>query len=79
MDIATASLLDEATGAAEAVMMAYAHHDYKRKKFFVSSSTFPQTIDVIKTRCEGLGITLEVGNTSSFDLSKGNEYCGVLI
>lgn len=69
MDISTASLLDESTAAAEAVSLAFFHHDCKRKKFFVSESTFPQTIDVIKTRCEGLGIEMEIGKISKFDFS----------
>lgn len=41
MDIANASLLDEATGAAEAVQMSYNIHNGKRKRYFLSESTFP--------------------------------------
>jgi glycine dehydrogenase len=47
MDISNASLLDEATSCAEAVSLAYATHNSKRAKFYVSDSIFPQNIDVI--------------------------------
>lgn len=78
MDIANASLLDEATGAAEAVQMSFNIHNGKRTKYFLSESTFPQTIEVVKTKCHALGIELEVGNINDFDFSKANEYAGVL-
>jgi glycine dehydrogenase len=47
MDIANASLLDEATSCAEAVSLAYAVHNGKRAKFYVSDTIFPQNLDVI--------------------------------
>jgi len=47
MDISNASLLDEATACAEAVALAYASHNSKRSKFYVSDSIFPQNLDVI--------------------------------
>ena len=56
MDVSNASLLDESTSAAEAMIMSYNLLNEKRKKFFVSKHIFPQTIDVIKTRAYGLGI-----------------------
>jgi glycine dehydrogenase len=67
MDIATASLLDESTAAAEAMTM---FHRLQTKKapagqesvFLVSERCFPQTIDVLRGRAEPLGIRLEVGN-----------------
>src|SRR5215471_3536042 len=60
LEVANASLLDEATAAAEAMTMA---HGLKpdRNSFFISSSCHPQTIDVIKTRAHGLGIELVFG------------------
>ncbi len=63
MQIANASLLDEATAAAEAMFMMYSHnHEKKRNQFFVSEECFPQTIDVLKTRAVPLGIDVVVGD-----------------
>ena len=63
MPIANASLLDEATAAAEAMLMLY-HSRPKEKEnahtFFVASDCFPQTIDVLRTRSAPLGIKVEV-------------------
>ena len=50
MDVANASLLDEASACAEAIALAHAHHKGKRTRFFVSDSVFPQNLDVMKTR-----------------------------
>jgi glycine dehydrogenase len=62
MDLANASLLDEATAAAEA--MALCHHAGKTKsdRFFVAADCLPQTIDVLRTRAEPLGIELVIGD-----------------
>jgi len=79
MDIANASLLDEATAAAEAVQMSFNVHNGKRSKYFLSDSTFPHIIDVIKTKCHGLDIQLEIGDCSTFDWSKGSEYMGMMV
>ncbi len=62
LDLASASLLDEATAAAEA--MALAKRMSKNKKselFFVADDVFPQTLDVVKTRAEQLGLEVMVG------------------
>ena len=62
MELASASLLDEATAAAEA--MGLAKRSSKNKKcntFFVDEKTFPQTIDVVKTRAEHYGWDLIIG------------------
>ncbi len=62
LDLAIASLLDEATAAGEA--MALAHRVSKNKTsnlFFVDENCHPQTIDVVKTRAEGFGIELVIG------------------
>lgn len=61
MDISNASLLDEATAAAEGMAMTFSTHNQKRTKFFMSTSIFPQTIDVVKTRADALGIELVFG------------------
>jgi glycine dehydrogenase len=65
MDIANASLLDEATAAAEAMTMCHALKD-GRNVFFVSEDCHPQNIDVVKTRAKALGIEVVVGDIASF-------------
>lgn len=81
MEIANASLLDEGTAAAEAMAM-FAGQRKKDKKdanvFFVDENTFPQTIDVLKTRSTPFGIQLEIGNYAELDLTRQDLY-GVLI
>ena len=79
MDVANASLLDEATSAAEACQMSYNMFNGKRTKYFVSESTFPQIIDVIKTKCHALSIDLVVGRPSEFDWANAKEYSGMLV
>ena len=64
MDIANASLLDEGTAAAEAMGLSY-RVSKRDKKVFVSKNCHPQTIDVIKTRAEPLGLELIVGDEDS--------------
>ena len=59
-----ASLLDEATAAAEAMGMAWTTARQKKNRFFVSEDCHPQTIAVIKTRAEALGIQVDVGAPS---------------
>ena len=58
MEIANASLLDEGTAAAEAMTLAARSSKSKSTSFFVSRNLHPQTIEVIRTRAEPLGITL---------------------
>ena len=74
MPIANASLLDEATAAAEAVFMFYSNRSKEKikhnaHKFFVSNTVFPQTLDVIKTRSTPIGVEVVVGDaqTQVFD------------
>jgi glycine dehydrogenase len=62
LDIANASLLDEATAAAEAMAMAERASKSKRTAFFVDHHCHPQTIDVIRTRAEPLGWEVIVGD-----------------
>ena len=75
MEIANASLLDEATAAAEAMTMI---HRVQTKRvdetsgaaqFFIADSCFPQTIEVLRARAEPLGIELVVGDVASVELS----------
>ncbi|MCA0428231.1 MAG: aminomethyl-transferring glycine dehydrogenase [Bacteroidetes bacterium] len=78
MEIANASLLDEGTAAAEAMHMLHAETKKdSATKFFVSELCFPQTIDVLKTRTEPIGVELVIGNheTVQFD----ETYFGALI
>ena len=65
MEIANASLLDEATAAAEAMTFCQRVAKSKSTTFFVSNECFPQTIDVVKTRAEPIGITVVVGDHRS--------------
>ncbi|MCC7327909.1 MAG: aminomethyl-transferring glycine dehydrogenase [Burkholderiales bacterium] len=61
MAIANASMLDEATAAAEAMTLALRVGRSERRRFFVADDVFPQTIDVLRTRAHPLGITVVVG------------------
>jgi len=72
MEVASASLLDEGTAAAEAMAMI---HRLQAKKlsggadtFLVSERTFPQTIDVLRSRAEPLGIWLKIGDLETMPL-----------
>ena len=62
LDVANASLLDEATAAAEAMALAERVSKSKAKAFFVDEACHPQTIAVIQTRAEPLGWQVIVGN-----------------
>ena len=82
MEIANASLLDEATAAAEAMTMLHRVKDKKLKgkdanSFFVSEQCFPQTIDLLRTRSEPLGIKLIIGDHREFEFD--NEVFGALL
>src|SRR5437667_493337 len=73
LDIANASLLDEATAAAEAMSLCYAVAGIgdpsraTRKTFFVADNCHPQTIAVVQTRAKPLGIDVVVGDFREFD------------
>src|SRR5207237_1261827 len=69
--IANASLLDEATAAAEAMAMCHAlRKNPDALAFFVSQNCHPQTIAVVETRAEPLGIEVVIGDENTFDFSK---------
>lgn len=81
MEIANASLLDEGTAAAEAMHLLHASRKGTRKdayRFFVDENTFPQTIDVLKTRATPLQIELVVDDLSRLDITD-QELFGVFI
>src|SRR5947207_3947848 len=69
MDVATASLLDEATAAAEAMTLLHRVQTRRpagsRDTFWVSRTVFPQTLEVLKGRAEPLGITIRTGDPSA--------------
>src|SRR5438552_4175779 len=69
LDVANASLLDEATAAAEAMALAERAAQAKTKSFFVDHEVHPQTLAVLRTRAEPLGWTLSVGDPLT-DLDK---------
>jgi glycine dehydrogenase len=79
MDIANASLLDEATAAAEAVGLAQRVSKNNSKKVYVSDTCNPQVIDLIKTRIEPFGLELLIGNQKDFLKNlNGDLLCGVI-
>ncbi len=68
LDIANASLLDEATAAAEAMTMAYRLKKHKLHTFYVADDVHPQTLAVVRTRAEPLGIKVVVGPATAGEL-----------
>ncbi len=73
MQIANASLLDEATAAAEAMHLLFASRKATKKDartFFVDENTFPQVIDLLRTRSAPIGVTLEVGAADTLDITR---------
>ena len=78
LELANASLLDEATAAAEAMMMLHrVVTDPTRNTFFISETCHPQTIAVVATRAEPLGIRVVVGDHQRF--TPGPDLFGVLL
>ncbi|MFN6160744.1 MAG: glycine dehydrogenase (aminomethyl-transferring), partial [Planctomycetota bacterium] len=76
LEIANASLLDEATAAAEA--MALAHRTVKGTRFLISIACHPQTIEVVRTRAIPLGVTVELFDERG-SVADWNGVFGVLI
>jgi len=80
LPIANASLLDEGTAAAEAMAMFF-HQKNKRKtiapKFFIDENTFPQTIDVIKTRAAATDVELVFGDFKTIEID--DRFFGALV
>ncbi|AQR64301.1 glycine dehydrogenase (aminomethyl-transferring) [Aquaspirillum sp. LM1] len=75
LPLANASLLDEATAAAEAMTMARRVSTSKSNRFFVDSQIWPQTLDVLKTRAEPFGFELVLGEPAD---AAGAEVFGAL-
>lgn len=81
MDIANASLLDEATAAAEAMVMCFANASQRKRTFIVDEHISPSTVSVLRTRAKGFGINLVIA-----DLTRGlqaddltGDLCGILV
>lgn len=79
LEIVNASLLDEGTAAAEAMIMLYnaKKSNLTSNKFFVSDECFPQTIEVLKTRAVPLGIEIVIGSHKTNELD--DSYFGLLL
>jgi glycine dehydrogenase len=82
MELANASLLDEATAAAEAMTLLYDVRDRAKKKagahkFFVSKEILPQTLSLLQTRSTPIGIELVIGNHEDFDFS--DDFFGAIL
>src|SRR3989338_8379954 len=78
LPFANASLLDEATAVAEAMALCFhAQKKGERKKFFVTDAVLPQSVDVMRTRAEPLGIIFETGCIFKQELTE--EYFGVVL
>ncbi len=78
LPVANASLLDEATAAAEAMTMAHRVSRGKKNTFFASRDCHPQTLAVLATRAEGPGIELVIDDHDDFDLEHPDLF-GVLL
>src|SRR6056300_1921776 len=77
MDIANASLLDEATAAAEAVALCQRVDKNKLNKIFISKNCNPQTIDVVKTRAEPFNLEVIIGNDEDISSVEGDILCAL--
>ena len=78
LPLANASLLDEATAAAEAMMMCLRIKGDGKKGFFVAQDCHPQTIAVLQTRAQPFGITLHIGPPEAIDFQKQDLF-GILL
>ena len=82
MEIANASLLDESTAAAEAMSLLFSVRERDQKKagihkFFVSENILPQTLSLLQTRANPLGIELVIGEEDTFDFS--SDFFGAIL
>ena len=78
MDIANASLLDEGTAAAEAMGLSHRLDKKDNKIVFISNDCHPQTIEVVKTRSEPLGLKVVIGNDEDLSNISEDIICGIL-
>ena len=78
MDIANASLLDEGTAAAEAMGLSHRLNKKDSDLVFISKDCHPQTIEVVKTRAEPLGLKVLIGDDEELNNIKNDIVCGIL-
>ena len=77
LDVANASLLDEGTAAAEAITIALGTS--KSRTVFVDSQCLPQTIAVVRTRMEAMGVTVRVGDWRTVSVTEEGAVCAALV
>ena len=78
-EIANASLLDEATAAAESMTLAHRVGKSKSQKFFIDQNCFPQTISVVSARAKPIGIEIVVDDPKKFNDQTEDMYFGALL
>jgi glycine dehydrogenase len=78
-EIANASLLDEATAAAESMTLAHRVGKSKSQRFFIDQNCFPQTISVVTARAKPIGIEVTVGDPQQLNDLKDETYFGALL
>jgi glycine dehydrogenase len=78
LEVAGASLLDEGTAAAEAMTLCLGAVPSAQRAFFVDAACHPQTIAVVATRADGLGVKLVVGDAARVEFAPG-AFCGALL
>lgn len=79
LDMANASLLDEGTAAAEAMALSFHNLKGKKKVYVLDEKLHPQTIDVIKSRAENIGVEIQVLNLSDASVLQDIDLCGALV
>lgn len=77
MEMSQSSLLDEATAAAEAMTMTSAMAKGKKPRFLVAANCHPQTIEVCRSRADGLGLTVDVVPADKIEFAP--DVCGALV
>lgn len=77
MEMSQSSLLDEATAAAEAMTMTSAMAKGKKLRFIVAANCHPQTIEVCRSRADGLGLTVDVVPADKIEFAP--DVCGALV
>jgi glycine dehydrogenase len=79
LPVANASLLDEATAAAEAMTLAVSHHRGNRRTFLASNRCHPQTLAVLRTRCESMDVALKLVDPHTLTPDNLTQAAGVLV